>query len=81
MLAARQAGVLQKQQLGIAQRCEVLTRGLARLGIIGLVDEATGYQYIRARNALERISDQWLTKELQPWKRQFPDISTAHLLN
>jgi hypothetical protein len=73
VLAARQAGVLQQQQLGIAQRCEVLTRGLARLGIIGLVDEATGYQYIRARNALERILDQWLTKELQPWKRQFPD--------
>jgi hypothetical protein len=73
VLAARQAGVLQTQQLGIAQRCEVLTRGLARLGIIGLVDEATGYQYIRARNALERILDQWLTKELQPWKRQFPN--------
>jgi hypothetical protein len=73
ILAARQAGVLQTQQLGIAHRCEILTRGLARLGIIGLVDEVTGYQYIRARNALERILDQWLTKELQPWKRQFPN--------
>ncbi|MBG0803885.1 P63C domain-containing protein [Methylocystis sp. H4A] len=73
VLAARQAGVLQQQQMGIAQRCEILTRGLARLGIIGLVDEATGYQYIRARNALEKILDEWLTKELQPWRKQFPD--------
>lgn len=73
VLAARQAGVLQKQQLGIAQQCEILTRGLARLGIVGLVDEATGYQHIRARNALETILRQWLTKELQPWKQQFPD--------
>lgn len=73
VLAARQAGVLQQQQLSIAQRCETLTRGLARLGIIGLVDEVTGYQYVRARNSLERILDEWLTKELQPWRKQFPD--------
>lgn len=72
VLAARQANRLQPQQLRIAQQCEILTRGLARIGIIGLVDEATGYQYIRQRNALERILDQWITKELQPWKRQFP---------
>jgi hypothetical protein len=73
VLAARQARALQTQQLNIAQRCEILTRGLARLGIVGLVDEATGYQYVRARNALEKILDKWLTKELQPWRKQFPD--------
>ena len=73
VLKARQDGVLQTQQQRIAHQCEVLMRGLARLGIIGLVDEATGYQYIRARNALEKILDKWLTKELQPWRRQFPN--------
>lgn len=73
VLKAREKGVLQKQQLRIAQQCEILMRGLARLGIIGLVDEATGYQYIRARNALEKILDKWLTKELQPWRKQFPN--------
>jgi hypothetical protein len=71
VLNARQAGVLQTQQQRIAQQCEILTRGLARTGIVGLVDEATGYQYVRARNALEKILDQWLTKELQPWRKQF----------
>jgi hypothetical protein len=73
VLKARQDGVLQTQQQKIAQQCEVLMRGLARLGIIGLVDEATGYQYFRARNALEKILDKWLIKELQPWRRQFPN--------
>ncbi len=66
VLAARQAKVLQKQQLNVAQQCEALTRGLARIGIVGLVDEVTGYQHIRAKNALETILNQWLTKELQP---------------
>lgn len=73
VLAARQAGSLQKQQQRIAQQCEILMRGLARVGIVSLVDEATGYQHVRARNALEKILNQWLTKELQPWRKQFPD--------
>ena len=42
VLAARQAGELQKQQEHIAQQCEILVRGFARVGIIALVDEATG---------------------------------------
>jgi hypothetical protein len=72
VLAARKAGTLQKQQEHIADRAELLLRGFARVGIIALVDEATGYQYIRARTALEQILDKWLVKELQPWKRYFP---------
>ena len=34
VLAARADGVLQKQQLPIAQQCEVIMRGLARVGIV-----------------------------------------------
>ena len=45
VLAARTAGALQKQQMHIAERCEILMRGFARVGIVALVDEATGYQY------------------------------------
>ncbi len=39
----RSAGALMKQQEHIAAQCEILIRGLARVGIIALVDEATGY--------------------------------------
>ena len=42
VLAARLAGRLQPQQKKFAVQCELITRGLARNGIIGLVDEATG---------------------------------------
>lgn len=34
---------------------EALVRSLAKVGIIALVDEATGFQEIRARNELQRI--------------------------
>lgn len=71
-LAARDAGVLPHQQLHVARQAEILVRGLARVGIIALVDEATGYQEVRQRDALARILEEFVAKELQPWVKTFP---------
>jgi hypothetical protein len=72
MLAARSAGVLQKQQEHIAKQAEILVRGFARIGIIALVDEATGYQRDREKDALAKILEAWVAKELQAWVKTFP---------
>ena len=72
-LEARDAGALHVSQAHIAARAEVLIRGLAHVGIIGLVDEATGYQAIRDRMALHRILDQFLLTERAKWSKRFPD--------
>ena len=72
-LKARDNGLLQKQQFGIANRAEVLMRGLARVGIIALVDEVTGYQDVRDRDALNKILEAYVAKELMPWAKRFPD--------
>ena len=72
VLAAREAGDLLSQQQHIAERCEKLVRGLARVGVIALVDEATGYQRIREERALAAILEKFLDEELQPWTRTFP---------
>jgi hypothetical protein len=72
-LKAREAGALQTQQLDKAQKAEMLMRGLAHIGIIALVDEATGYQEIRDRLALQAILDAYLRKELAAWAKRFPD--------
>lgn len=71
-LKARDAGVLQKQQRHIAVQAEILIRGLANVGIIALVDEATGYQELRSRDALTRILEAFIAKELQAWVPTFP---------
>ena len=56
ILSANEAGVLKtEQEHRYAQFSYVLIRALARVGIIALVDEATGYQEIRDRQALEAI--------------------------
>lgn len=42
------------------------------MGIISLVDEATGYQDIRASDALARILEAFIASELQPYVQTFP---------
>lgn len=73
VLEARSAGKLQAQQEHIAKQCEILVRGFARVGIIALVDEATGFQNVRARRALDKILDKWIKDELAKWAKMFPD--------
>ena len=68
---AERAGALRRNQLHIADACRILSRGLTRVGIIGLIDEATGYQDQRAANALAKILESYIAKELQPWVYTF----------
>jgi hypothetical protein len=51
---------------------DILMRGLAHVGIIALVDEATGYQKDRIRAELAKILEAFVAKELQPWVKTFP---------
>lgn len=72
-LKARDAIALQEQQLDKAKKAEILMRGLAHVGIAALVDEATDYQPIRDKEALQKILDKYLLKEFAAWAKRFPD--------
>lgn len=78
-LKARDAGVLLKNQEQIAKACDILMRGLAHVGIVALVDEATGFQRDRARDALAKILDAFIKDELGKWAKRFPDEFYAEL--
>ena len=56
LAARREGGVLAPNQSHLAEQCEILVRGFARVGIIALVDEATGYRKDRVRDAHWRAS-------------------------
>lgn len=71
ILAARAAGKLDSRQSNLAKQCEILVRGFARVGIIALVDEATGFQLDRKRGALAHILEAFIAKELQPYVSTF----------
>ena len=72
-LEARRSIQLSPRQAIIANQCEILMRGFARVGIISLIDEATGYQYDREKTALQKILSAYISPELMSWEKRFPD--------
>lgn len=72
VLEANSQGLLLPQQKHFAKQCEILVRGFARVGIVALVDEATGYQRERERDALAKILEAFVAKEIQPYITTFP---------
>jgi hypothetical protein len=71
-LKARDDEALPYNQEHVARQADILMRGLAHVGIIALVDEATGYQELREKNSLAAILEAFIDKELQPWISTFP---------
>lgn len=79
-LDAKAAGALIERQQGhIADRALMLIRGFAAVGIIALVDEATGFQYDRPRRDLEEYLSKFLSESLRRWVRTFPGDYFKHL--
>lgn len=73
-LEARKNGDLTVSQERAATAAEILVRGLARIGITALVDEATGFQEVRARDELQQILEAYVAAELRQWVKTFPNV-------
>lgn len=56
-----------------AESSRKLLNSFAKIGVIALVDEATGYQELRDKQALQKILDSYLLKEYAAWAKRFPD--------
>lgn len=70
ILDANKANPLKDQ--AVAGAAEMLIRGFARVGIIALVDEATGYQADREKDALTKLLEKFLVEERLKWAKTFP---------
>lgn len=72
-LTARDSGALLPTQEHLAIQADILIRAFAKVGIIALVDEATGYQETREKDALAKLLSLYLTEERLKWAKRFPD--------
>ena len=73
-VSAWQAGDLTSDaQISIAQRSAMFLGACAKVGLIALIDEATGYQYDRPLDALEVKLRLFLVEEMRKWEKTFPD--------
>lgn len=71
ILEARKRIKLSARQKIIATQCEILVRAFAKIGIIALIDEATGYQYDREKNELQTILKAYISEEILEWQKTF----------
>jgi hypothetical protein len=78
-LKARDAGVLHEKQIPLAFQADILIQGFAEVGILALVDEASGFQKDRAREALAEILERFIAKELRAWTKTFPIEFYEHI--
>lgn len=72
-LDARRNIKLSSRQLIIANQCEVLLSSFAKVGLIALIDEATGYQLDREHLELQKILSAYISEEILKWQLTFTD--------
>ena len=73
IMNAHVAGATTTRQASIVRRAYALQASFAKVGIVALIDEATGYQTIRDREALHKLLDRFLREEHAQWAKRFPD--------
>jgi hypothetical protein len=80
ILHAKDAKGFRKSWLPMALKAQIITLSFAKAGIIAAVDEVTGYQEIRERDAIQKIIDKYLTDYARKWSKVFPDAFWEKLL-
>lgn len=73
MLEIRRNFTLKPKQQRVADQCEILMRSFAKLGLVALIDEATGYQEDRDKGELQRILSAYISDEVAKWQLTFSD--------
>ena len=72
-LEARDEGLLRGGQKKLAVQAEIVIRSCAKVGIIALIDEATGYDKFKTKQEYQLKLQAFIADELQEWARMFPD--------
>jgi hypothetical protein len=64
---------LTDRQIEMAIKASAFLSACAKVGLEALIDEATGYQYVRAEDALQVKLRAFIADELRAWEKTFPD--------
>lgn len=71
---AKNDGVLKlESQIDVANKLYAIMAAFAKTGLVAIIDEVTGYQEERDRDELQKILAAYISEELLPWTKRFPD--------
>ncbi|PED07207.1 P63C domain-containing protein [Bacillus pseudomycoides] len=57
----------------LAERLYNITLAFSKVGIDAFIDEITGYQEVREKNALQKLLNLYVEEIFHPWQRRFPE--------
>jgi hypothetical protein len=78
-LDASRAGRLRLNQEHIGEVARRMVKALPKIGMVALVDEATGYQKDRPHDELQRLLEAYVLPEHRPWIQTIPREFTKEL--
>jgi len=70
---AGRLGQLNPKQAFLAIQAEIIVRSSAKVGIIALIDEATGYIKDKQKEEYRELFKEFIRNELREWEKEFPD--------
>lgn len=70
---ARKQGKLTARQYFLGIQAEIILRSSAKIGIIALVDEATGYIRDKQKEEYRELFKEFIRNEVREWEREFPE--------
>lgn len=73
ILEANDKTPLKPNQRHLVEKASVLVRAFARVGVIALIDEATGYQDDRAKDELTKLLAHYVQELFRPYVSKFPN--------
>ena len=76
LLKLRDAGQEHPSQAPIIAQADIIMRGLAEIGIIALVDEATGYIDEKQKTEYRDLFREFIRRECREWEKEFPEQFT-----
>jgi len=66
-------GKLSSSQMFLAKQSEIIVRSSAKVGIVALIDEATGYIKDKQKDEYRELFKEFIRNECREWEREFPD--------
>lgn len=60
-------------QESVANKLYAIMTAFAKVGLDAVIDEVTGYQYDREKDELQKLLSKYISDELLPWAKRFPD--------
>ena len=78
-LKMRDEGKLSGPQLKLSMQADIINRGLAEVGIVALVDEATGHIEEKKKNEYRELFQAFIREQMKEYDKEFPRQFTDYL--